>query len=455
MNDTRRKIVFLVLFIFSGIIIFYLFERMILHKDEYMHARYVDSKFINLMESLIAENIFLVDGNRVVIDEQALRAKKLPDKTERRVRKSLPLLYTGNGGIRFDNQSVSIVNSRILREDGVIRGKFFDRHGIVLADNIMNRNTKGYKRIYIFGPEFYPIIGHSNPVFGKRNLEKIMDDHLTGKLHWPVYASSAEPFRRLKLGDNIVLTIDSRIQQSAYELMKDKKGSVVVLDVKTGEILAAVSTPSFDPNTQDRGIWREAFQDTKERPYENRAFSTLYPPGSTFKTVVASAWLESEAKIDDYQVNCTGRKNKYNISDIHVHGKENFTDAYADSCNVFFSEIGVRLGYDLLDYSQKFGFNREIELLPQMKNHSYTTTASFAFLWKNRIEGKDDTKILSPIDFIRNPKLIAQGSIGQNLVSATPVQMAIIASTIANKGVMLNPYIIKEIRKPINMDVFI
>lgn len=443
MIERRTKIVFFLILVCFLMSAYFLFDRMISGREEILHTPYTDKAFIALMEKLIAAGVFTQEEGKIRLDENALNAQGLSEKKIVRVKKYMPYLYVKDGKISFENQSVRVVNRAALMDETVIRGKFLDRQGVVLANSVFQQTGRTYTREYIDGPVYYPVIGHWNLVFGKRNLEKVMDDYLTGGLHLPVYSDSDSPFKRMKLGDDVILTIDSGTQKRAYELMKDKKGAVVVLDVETGEILTAVSTPSFDPNTQERSTWREAFKGSKERPCENRAFSTLYPPGSTFKTVVASAWLENEAGIDDYQVNCTGRKNKYGISDIHVHGQENLVDAYADSCNVFFSEIGVQLGHSLLDYSRKFGFNKEINLLPRIKDHSYASATSFAFLWENGIDGKE----FSPIDFKRNPKLLAQVSIGQNLVSATPLQMAIVASTIANKGVMLNPYIIKEIRR--------
>jgi peptidoglycan glycosyltransferase len=254
----------------------------------------------------------------------------------------------------------------------------------------------------------------------------------------------------LQLGDDVALTLALPVQMLAYELLGDRKGVVVVVDVRTGEIIAAASTPSFDPNTKERVLWQQAFSDSDKRPYENRAFRALYPPGSTFKTVIASAWIEQEGKFagssrKELRVHCNGRKNRYGISDIHTHGIVDLDTGFAESCNLFFSEAGVTLGPLLLDYARMFGFNRRWDLIPQIKDHGFASLESTAFMW-NGNAGGGKGKEFSDTDFRRNPKLIAQGSIGQNLVSATPLQMAMVAATVANRGVMRTPYIVKEIR---------
>lgn len=438
-----------VFFMLLGMVVLYfLADRMIVEKDRYFRSGYIDKTFVELMDMLIAEGIFREEGNRVIVDEKLLKEKRLRKKTEDRVLGNLPYLYVRNGRVFFDHQSVSISNNRILADERILRGSFFDRNGVLLAGSAFDERMWRQQRDYTYGPEFFHITGYSSQIFGKKNLEKELDDYLAGRNHLPVYKKTADPLKDIQLGDNVTLTLNSAVQRRSYELMKDKKGAVVVLDVRTGEIITAVSTPSFDPNENERDNWRNVYADNKEKAYENRAFSVLYPPGSTFKTVVASAWLEERGKKyprqSDYKVFCNARKNKYDISDIHAHGKMDFKKAYADSCNIFFSEIGVMLGEDLLDYSNRFGFNRKINLIPQLKDHPFNAEASRAFIWNG--DKEKEFMALAAVDFKRNPKLVAQGAIGQNLVSATPLQLALVAATIANKGILLNPFIVKEIR---------
>ena len=445
----KRGRYFLFFFILLGGITSYcLYDRMIARREEILNTRYTEKRVVELIEKLIGEQVFKIEGEKVVLDEMALSTKHLGKKTEMRARNSLPFLYVKKGEILLDRMAFSITSDAALREETGIRGRFLDRNGIVLARSVLNGNERisNQKREYTYGPEFYPIVGHSTPVFGKRNLEKELDPYLTGKYHFPVRRKLPDALNAFEIGDDVILTLDSKIQRLAYNLMKDKRGAVVVLDVKTGGVLCAVSTPSFDPNIKEASKWREAFKDNDERPYENRAFSVLYPPGSTFKTIVASAWLEDDDAEKDYEIICTGKKNKYKVADIHAHGKVDFNKAFIESCNLFVSEIGVTLGQKLLDYANKFGFNRDLDLLPRLKNHHYKCQKSLAFSWKEYNSGQNETKVYKGIDFKRNPKIVAQGSIGQNLIAATPLQMALVASTVANRGMLMNPFLVKEIK---------
>ncbi len=451
MPESRGQFLLFVFILLTGVALFFLVDRMLSGRDKFLNARYTDERFAKLMDELIQEGVFRIEEKSVILDEEALVRKNLGWRKESRVKECSPFLYIQDGKIVFDKMAVTITNLARTREDDVLRGKFMDRNGVVLAQTIVSANRKimNQKREYSNGPEFYPILGHSSLIYGKRSLEKELDVVLRGKNHSPVYMKRSDFADHIKVGDDIILTLDSRIQKLAYTLMKEKIGAVVVLNVKTGEILCAVSTPSFDPNTKDGNQWRESFKDHLQRPYENRSFSIRYPPGSTFKTVVLSAWIEengTDSKRKDLAIDCDGRKNQYRISDIHPHGRVHFSKAFRDSCNLFFSRIGVMLGERLLDYAEKFGFNKEFDLLPGLKNYGYQSQKSLAFSWVENRNEESEIKTYESIDFKRNPKIVAQGAIGQNLVTATLLQMALVASTIANNGKLLNPSVIREIK---------
>jgi peptidoglycan glycosyltransferase len=410
------------------------------------------------MDHLIHENAFKVVNGQIIIDEQVLNHQALNNNTVDRVRKHLSHLYAKNGKICFDNQSISIAKMRDTRNVVTLRGMFLDRNGVVLVRSVLDEKKWSIKREYLFGPECYPITGQDSIVYGRRNLEKNLNNYLEGSLHDPLYQTTHDPFRKLKIGDDIRLTIDSKLQRLAYEKIKGLRGAVVVLNVETGEILAAVSAPSFDPNTKSDDTWRRANSDDIQKPYENRAFSVLYPPGSTFKAVVAAAWLEHiEKRKEDKSkvIVCDGKKNHFGISDIYAHGKLGFDRAFILSCNQFFSEIGVELGGELKSMANRFGFNKQINLLPQIEEVKYLSEMSMAFSWRDPQKMKSSSaetkksytlKTYGIIDLQRNPKIVAQGAIGQNLIMATPLQMAMVAATVANRGVVLNPYLVEEIK---------
>ena len=441
-KDRWRGIAFIFVILLC-ILGYFLVDRMIIRKNDFASARYSDKRFIELMDDLINKSIFKIEGKAITIDEDALAKINLNKQVVDRVRNNARFLYVKKGELKFDKLSASIMNTRDKNEVTVFRGMFLDRNAYVLAKSVPDKKPHRYKRQYMLGPEFFPIIGYSNPVFHNRNLEKVLDDHLNGADSSNIEPSPDNPLKKIKYGDDVYLTIDNKVQTLAYKLMSKHKGSVVVLDVKTGEILAAVSLPSFDPNTADEKIWRDTFGETGNKLYENRSFSALYQPGSTFKTVVAAAWLETS--VEALTVNCTGHKsNRYGISDIHSHGSMTIDNAFAKSCNQFFSEIGVQLGPELLRGAERFGFNKTINLIPQIPGSSYYAQRSLAFSWYGRASDKVET--YQSRDFKRNRRIVAQCAIGQNLVVATPLQMAMIAAAVANKGVVLNPNIVKLIK---------
>ncbi|MBA4418276.1 MAG: hypothetical protein C0392_10260 [Syntrophus sp. (in: bacteria)] len=462
----RLRVITVLFVVLAGVAAYSLFDRMILKKDEIVSTRYRDKKFTDLMKGLINEGIIKTTGEEIAIDEELLIAKGLNKKTADRVRRSIKFCYMKKDALYFDGQSVSVLNNRGSGDETVLRGSIMDRNGITLAKSTLDEKAWKLKREYTYGPEMFPVVGHYSAVYGSRYLEKELDRYLSGQSHDPIYLTTNDPFKKVRLGDEVTLTINNRIQKFAYDLMDGKKGAIVVLDVRTGEILAAVSTPSFDPNTKEGDTWRNTFADRKERLYENRAFGALYPPGSTFKTVVASAWIDrSEGKRQassslfqrtaadgesqgraGHVTMCSSKKNRYDISDIHTHGRVDIDRALIVSCNQFFSEIGVTLGPEMVKYAEGYGFNRGIELVPQLKDLHCSATPSLALSWQEDQAKGAGIKTYHGKDFRRNPKIVAQGAIGQNLVVATPLQMAMVAAAIANKGTVLNPYLVKEIK---------
>lgn len=429
---------------------FFLADRMILRKKEISEKRYCDEGLIELMNSLIEDGVFIIRDSKIAIDERALSSKKMDKKGEDRVRAKVRFLYVKKGEINFDRLSACRTNARDTSDEFVNRGRFLDKNGVVLARNATEGKHRKDRREYTHGIEFYPVIGHSHVVFGKRNLEKAMDNYLTGSFRTPI-SMTDDPLKKIRYGDDIVLTLNTNVQLLAYKLMSPYKGAACVLDIRTGEIIMAVSTPSFDPNINEGNIWRDAFSEKEKRLYENRVFEAIYPPGSTFKVVVASQWLEKGD--EKFSIICTEDKsNRYGISDDHPHGRVDLNKGFVKSCNKFFSEAGVQSGYDLVKKAELFGFNKNISLVPQLPDIAYFAEKSRAFSWRDPQTGKMNS--YKEIDFKRNPRIVAQCSIGQNLSMATPLQMAMIASVIANKGVVLNPYIVKSITTHQGQKVF-
>jgi len=291
------------------------------------------------------------------------------------------------------------------------------------------------------------LAGRDDPVlqlptmrFGKKGVERSLEDDLRGRAGAVQVEVNAvgRVVRELdrtegQPGANALLTIDLDIQRFATEKMKEhQSGSVVVLDVITGDVIAMVSTPGFDPSTFARGItqgeWRDLL-DNPQRPLHNKAIGGVYPPGSTYKMVTALAALEAKV-IDPWtRLPCPGYlelgKIKFHCWLKGGHGSTNVTEAIAMSCDCFFYEAARRAGIDRMsEMAQRLGFGKVSEL--GLPGESAANQPSRA--WKQEKVGKawqhGDTFNLG---------------IGQGYMTATPLQLAIMTARLANGGYEVQP----------------
>ncbi len=224
-------------------------------------------------------------------------------------------------------------------------------------------------------------------------------------------------------GDDLQLTISERLSRYISEQFPEgKRGAVVVMNYQTNEVLAMVSMPQFDPTNVDAALY-----DEEAGALINRATQGLYPPGSTFKIVTMASALENLPDLDDFAFNCTGYYpvGNYSVTEKEGHDMQTLSDAFAQSCNTTFAALSQELGYEMLgDTAQKLGFNENFMFGDMIVyNSSY------------------------PIDDL-SPEDLAWSSIGQGRVLATPMHMALIASAIANGGVMHEPHLIRKITTP-------
>ncbi len=241
-------------------------------------------------------------------------------------------------------------------------------------------------------------------------------------------------------GKNIVLTIDRHIQLLAEKALGDRMGSVVVLKPATGEVLALVSYPYYDPNVFSRAEGREElrtlFLDTRF-PFLNRAIQSSYAPASTFKIIMTAADIEENAFPPQQQIDCTGQilfgGREFTDWKPSGHGPLNLEGALAESCDVYFWTLGRKyLGLDrMVDYSKRFGLGEKtgIDLPGEVAGLIPTPE------WKERIYHQPwlggDTMNMS---------------IGQGNLLVTPLQMADVIATVANGGVAYRPHVLKEVR---------
>ncbi|MDM8516925.1 penicillin-binding protein 2 [Desulfobacterales bacterium HSG16] len=285
----------------------------------------------------------------------------------------------------------------------------------------------------------------SGDLVGKFGLEKACEPLLRGKMGGKQVEVNArgQVVRVLNTVDsitgvNINLTIDNKLQKKAVELLKGFAGAVAVLDTSNGGILALVSSPSFDPNSFVSGLthaqWRE-LDSNPQMPMQNKSVQGLYPPASTYKIVTAIAGLEKGA-IDEHTVfHCSGShkfgNRVYRCWKRTGHGKVNVVAALAQSCDVFFYQVGQKLGVDILaEYARACGLGSATGINLDNEPQGLIPTA----LWKKRRVG---------IPWQRGETLSVAIGQGYNLV--TPLQMAVLVSAVGNRGTLYRPRIIKNI----------
>ncbi len=305
----------------------------------------------------------------------------------------------------------------------IVRGKIKTSDGEILAENL----TEG-GRSYPWGEAAAAITGYNGENIGGAGLEAHRSRELMGSSKDLAGLGPLSQLLQASQGNDLETTIDSRAQQAAYKAMSGHKGAVVVLDASTGAILAMVSTPAYDPNTAEAD-W-QSLKIAEDSPLLNRAVQGLYPPGSTIKPLTAAAALGEGITNEKEVFKCTGRLELEDGSFIgeyqgEVHNQVNLEQALAESCNVTFGSLGLRLGGKKLGkYFEAFGFPQEIggEIL-MTKSH----LPDFLKI------GQGD---------------LAQASIGQASLLVTPMHMALMASAFANNGNIMKPYLVQKIISP-------
>ena len=319
------------------------------------------------------------------------------------------------------------LNKRLwAKRNEVLRGTIYDKNLQPLTKS-QKVDELTQKREYTGGAIFAHVLGYVDQKYGITGLERKYDADLMAEDISLTNIFSFTNKKEEKIGHDLVTTLDMNLQKKAYEMLGNQVGSVVALNPKTGAILAMTSTPSFDPNDL-QNTWKDINAD-KNRPLLNRAVSGLYPPGSTFKTVTAVSALEniSDVKTKTYKDN--GRlvfNSKESLGNFEGEtlGNLSFMNAYVHSSNVVFGGLGLTLGNSkLLTTAEKFYFNKDIPSDGIVIDHSIFPK------YKSNEAGN-----------------IAQSAIGQSGVLASPMQMALVASTIANNGVMMEPFLVDKVQ---------
>jgi len=431
--------------LFSGIC-----YRMILQGEEITSTPFIQQNELGRIHTLARQGVISRgDEGEVRIDYQALRTRFGNSFTGFVKKREKFLSYTDNGQLVINRDGLKVTNRRVIQASTLARrGTITDRKGRLLAQTLKNETGSLY-RSYPYGASMLPVVGAIHPVFGARGLEKQLAPWLTGRKSAGGAASLYRFLSGREKNGDVHLTVDAEVQKAAYKALGDRTGAIVVLDVQTGAIVAAASTPSFDPGKADRTTWEKAASLGFQGPFTNRGLQRRYPPGSTFKIINATAVIDKKGFNPKSGLTCRGWLPEYGIHDSHhkKHGWVGLRNAFKLSCNVYFAEAGVRLGPELLQKAELFGFNRSWNLIG--RGEKPTTVQSLAFAGKKTIQGGGRWQ---PADFQHNPKLVAQGGIGQNVVVATPLQMALAGAAIANDGSLMQPFLVDRVTFAANRD---
>ncbi len=331
-------------------------------------------------------------------------------------------------------------------EATTMKGNIYDRHqvdSLLLAGYAQSDEASLPRRFYPLGEATSHLIGYSDVERGKAGIEKSSFARLMGWTHYDATEKNNylnnKYFRIKPIGNDITLTIDYELQKCAYNAFGSNKGAVVAIQPATGDVLILVSAPSYHPDSVaiDQA-WARIVKDADNQRLYNRALWGLYAPGSTMKTIVASAAIEKgldpvwEIGADGYLPPGVRRKRVYDHERASYqkrggvwrgHGKLDLTQALVKSSNAFYAKLGVTVGDSLMhDMAFRFGFNQ-----PVAWNISH----------KELLKGINVFQSSFPAT--ENEHELAWSCIGQERVLTTPFQLALVTCAIANNGILMKP----------------
>ncbi len=301
------------------------------------------------------------------------------------------------------------------REKTVRRGTLYDRNGTAIVESEMHED--GQTRIYPYGSRYALVTGYSHSLFGRTLLENTFNQYILGGGQAD-FLSTVLGVENTE-GADLHLTIDNDLQKTACELLEQntKKGAVVAIDPSSGEILAMASTPTFDP-----GALPEDLNALPEGSMLPRHTQGSYVPGSVFKIITAAAALENGlgAEIyDDTEPLYIDGQPIQNFEN-HIYGEMDLTKAFAKSSNKYFAYIADKLGAEALrNTAEAFGFNQNLSF-------------DIPFVQSTTLKGNPNRTEVAAVGY------------GQGQTLTSPLHMAMVAATIANDGLMMQPYLVRN-----------
>ena len=457
-NDINRRVFFIGggMFILSSFLLSRLWKLQVSEQDKYLLLS--DKNRIRITPLFPKRGIFYDrNGNELVLNSSNFKltyssGSALPDQV---------LIKKISNELSLNNDQIEKINKRIfnrkLKKIEIKENLTIDE---ISALNFLNDDLESFliednsKRSYINSKRFSHLIGYTGFIndsnseslktIGLSGLELKFDHILSGHLgYMKTEVNSEEKSIRILEenkainGQDVVLTIDQDLQNAVHKIMGSNVGAATVMNIQNGEILAMCSTPSFDSNKFIDGFsydeWNKISEDER-KPFLNKAINGEYPPGSTFKIVTALAGLEDGLLNPDDKVFCNG-KIKYGKRNFHCwkdkgHKEVDLRKAIKESCDVYFYDLARRLGIEkIANMALRLGFGKNFDLISDNERNGLVPT-------KNWIENNINN------NWNLGDTLVA--GIGQGYISATPLQLNVMISMIANKGFYTEPKIIKS-----------
>lgn len=323
-------------------------------------------------------------------------------------------------------QSKNIINSPYnvrldSMADRVVRGEILDNAGNVLAKTEVDENGNE-TRVYPYGNLYAHVVGYD--AHGKSGIESAENFNLLTSSTFLPEQILNELQEKKNTGDNVITTLNTQVQKSAYDALGNQKGAVIVMEATTGKILAMVSKPDFDPNTVKEG-W-EQLSNAEESVLLNRATQGLYAPGSVFKIVTTLEYMRENANYSSYSYLCESEM-EHEGTVIHCakqreHGTESLMSSFANSCNTSYSNIGLSLNFEKYKKTANdLLFDKKLpSVLPYSKSKFQLEKSSASYE-------------------------VMMTAIGQGKTQVTPYHMALVTSAIANGGILMKPYLVDEV----------
>ena len=424
--------------VLSSILMYYVIFGIVDKKREYDYYEWLDSLEEDEDDDIYAYMDYIDEINARERARARSKKRKNGKKRKNAVRPLETRIVLGTFTVLFLSMSVYLCNYVIHNEQELInnsynsrqaklalentRGKIFDSKGNVLAETLVDSNGNEY-RSYPYQNLFSHAVGYSTK--GRTGVESMANYYLINTSASISQKVENDISGEKNPGNDVYTTFDYELQDLAYRSMGIYKGAIIVSNVKTGEILAMVSKPDFDPNTVALK-WDEFMEDSESGTLLNRVTQGIYPPGSTFKIITALEYIrENPSNYMNYKYNCNGsyRGDGIKINCFHgaVHNGENLLTSFAHSCNSSFANIGMSLDRDAFGQTlNELSFNSKLPI-----NYNYS------------VSNLDVSNRTGDYD-------MAQVAIGQGKAQITPLLLNMITNSIANKGVAMEPKVLDK-----------